>query len=105
MKPIACVALCVALSMSEPSVVAVETYPAKVLEAERTIDAWIGKLRGKSEKEVARLLGQPTRKSTWMADGGPQRQLLYAVPTGAELTLYFSKDGTVLVVSHSLRVQ
>jgi hypothetical protein len=80
-------------------------YPQEIGNAEKTIMAWIGGLQGMSQQAVEKKLGASAKRSTWTSDGEQRLLLIYHFASGGELSLYFSKDGKVLVVNHTILVQ
>jgi hypothetical protein len=89
----------VSLSTAEPR------YPQEIGNAEKTIMAWIGSFQGKTQQEVEKKLGTSAKRSTWTSDGEQRLLLIYHFASGGQLSVYFSKDGKVLVVNHTLMVQ
>lgn len=66
------------------------------------IHDFIDSLNGKSEQQIVKELGEPTKRDTWNFNGTKQTLLIYNISNQKQrqLSLYFSTIGSISKVVH-----
>jgi hypothetical protein len=69
--------------------------PAEVRDASAHLKEWLNSFRGKSEADVAKVIGNEYQKDSWQFQGKKELKIRYKIDKESMLDLYFRGDKVV----------
>lgn len=75
----------------------VAKVPKEVQQADKVIIDWLKGLKGQTDKEIRKALGDPAEETTWLNKGNKEPLLKYKLGESTSLSLYFFDERVVTV--------